>query len=118
MFGLSKTRNFGLDILRAIAILMVFIEHLDWGILNIYKPNSIFGILGVELFFVLSGFLIGGIVFKLDLETSKPSFKKFYFNCAQHKAKPFSFSNSFGVLKALNVHRCVSHCNNPILLAI
>jgi peptidoglycan/LPS O-acetylase OafA/YrhL len=80
MFGLSKTRNFGLDILRAIAILMVFIEHLDWGILNIYKPNSIFGILGVELFFVLSGFLIGGIVFKLDLETSKPSFKKFYFN--------------------------------------
>ncbi len=80
MFGLSKTRNFGLDILRAVAILLVFIEHLDWGIFSSFKPASIFGILGVELFFVLSGFLIGGIVFKLNLEKNKPSLKKFYFN--------------------------------------
>jgi peptidoglycan/LPS O-acetylase OafA/YrhL len=80
MFGLSKSRNFGLDILRATAILLVFLEHLDWGYLNTIKPFSIFGILGVELFFVLSGFLIGRIVFKLNLKTSRPSFRKFYLN--------------------------------------
>jgi peptidoglycan/LPS O-acetylase OafA/YrhL len=80
MLDFSKPRNFGLDILRAGAILLVFIEHLDWGIFNNLKPNSLFGILGVELFFVLSGFLIGGIVFKLNLKQNRPSLTKFYLN--------------------------------------
>ncbi len=80
MLDFSKPRNFGLDILRASAILLVFVEHLDWGDFNYLKPNSLFGILGVELFFVLSGFLIGGIVLKLDLKNSRPSLSKFYLN--------------------------------------
>lgn len=80
MLGHAKARNYGLDIIRASAILLVFIEHLDWGIFSFIKPNSIFGILGVELFFVLSGFLIGKIVLKLDLQTNRPSFKQFYLN--------------------------------------
>lgn len=60
----------GLDGLRAIAILMVFASHSD--LLE-------FGWAGVQLFFVLSGFLITGIL--LDMKESLPSgkyFLKFY----------------------------------------
>jgi peptidoglycan/LPS O-acetylase OafA/YrhL len=57
-----ETRVFGLDLLRCIAILIVMVGH---G--NYFMPEStgkIFGTFmpdGVQLFFVLSGFLIGGI---------------------------------------------------------
>lgn len=55
-------RNFGLDLMRAISIWMVLAQH---GGINIpgLSPLKIGGI-GVEIFFVLSGFLIGGILFK------------------------------------------------------
>ena len=60
----------GLDGLRAIAFLLVFGIHTDYlG----------FGWTGVQLFFVLSGFLITGIL--LDMKASLPSkdyFSKFY----------------------------------------
>lgn len=63
-----KQRIFGLDVLRATAIIMVVCSHVLW----IYpKSNSfiptlfeLFGFWGVELFFVLSGFLIGSILYK------------------------------------------------------
>jgi peptidoglycan/LPS O-acetylase OafA/YrhL len=56
------TRNFGLDILRAISIWLVLLQH---GGINIpgLAPLKIGGI-GVEIFFVISGFLIGGILFR------------------------------------------------------
>lgn len=73
-----KKRNFGLDILRSFAILLVLISHINYliDIQNI-KFNSICGLLGytgVELFFVLSGFLIGSILLKgfLNNEISIP----------------------------------------------
>jgi len=56
----TPTRNLGLDIIRAIAIGLVLFEHLG---LNPY-PIIRLGGFGVELFFVLSGFLIGGILLK------------------------------------------------------
>lgn len=52
-------RNYGLDIIRSIAILFVLIDHLAWNPF----PFSLGGI-GVEIFFVLSGFLIGQILIK------------------------------------------------------
>ncbi len=60
----------GLDGLRAIAILMVFASHSDL---------VEFGWVGVQLFFVLSGFLITGIL--LDMKDSlsvRQYFAKFY----------------------------------------
>ncbi len=55
-----QQRNISLDLLRSIAILMVFIGHtvLSYGAPEILAPLQ-FGGTGVDLFFVLSGWLIG-----------------------------------------------------------
>ncbi len=60
-------RIFGLDILRAIAICCVVISHGAEGFFEasyVDKPAAFLGYYGVELFFVLSGFLIGGILIR------------------------------------------------------
>ncbi len=69
----STKRNYGLDAVRAVAILLVLLCH---GL--IVEPrltDTLFfywtGFFGVELFFVLSGYLIGSILFSL-LEKSSP----------------------------------------------
>lgn len=67
-----ENRIFGLDLMRTIAILMVLFGHC----LIIYPPSQslvyqfglVFGFLGVEVFFVLSGFLIGRILYYIYLE--------------------------------------------------
>jgi len=66
-----KNRNFGLDLMRFCAIAFVLLHH--WTAYNlsnlpVFKDYiyymSVFGYLGVEIFFVLSGFLIGNIIIK------------------------------------------------------
>jgi peptidoglycan/LPS O-acetylase OafA/YrhL len=56
----SRDRQPGLDLLRALAIIIVVIYHA--GIMGFPLPGRIhrFGWIGVDLFFVLSGYLIGG----------------------------------------------------------
>ena len=58
------SRQPGLDLLRATAILWVMIYHAQ--ILGVIHQNALarFGWMGVDLFFALSGFLIGGQLFK------------------------------------------------------
>lgn len=60
----NQKRLFSLDLLRAIAITLVVITHI--GRVAPFSPllGSYFGMLGVEIFFVLSGFLIGTIIIK------------------------------------------------------
>ncbi len=63
---INKNRIYGLDILRAIAILFVVIGHGMWLLpKETYEYHKVFVFDGVSLFFVLSGFLIGGILIKL-----------------------------------------------------
>ncbi|MFC3070159.1 acyltransferase family protein [Phenylobacterium soli] len=56
----------GLDLLRAVAILAVMYSHTQlFGLRPIDDPVASFGWMGVDLFFALSGFLIGGQLFRL-----------------------------------------------------
>ena len=70
----GHNRVFGLDLLRFIAIIMVLIGHSLIFVPQEYKVK-VYGFLldGVSIFFVLSGFLIGGILIK-QLEKSKPNY--------------------------------------------
>jgi peptidoglycan/LPS O-acetylase OafA/YrhL len=73
-----------LDVLRGLAILMVVLFHgLYWSgqtstnlLFGLFIKATVFGWLGVNLFFVLSGFLITGIL--LDSRTKPDYYKRFY----------------------------------------
>jgi peptidoglycan/LPS O-acetylase OafA/YrhL len=71
--GSKDGHNQALDGLRFVAFLMVFFFHAlqwsRWGNLPIIR----FGYLGVPIFFVLSGFLIGGILLDLK-DKNRPGF--------------------------------------------
>jgi peptidoglycan/LPS O-acetylase OafA/YrhL len=59
---------FGLDLMRALAVAMVLVTHASFLFIPLAHDLRVFdawwlpGQLGVELFFVLSGFLIGGML--------------------------------------------------------
>ncbi|MDR7005812.1 acyltransferase family protein [Paraburkholderia strydomiana] len=60
-----KNRNFGLDVVRMCAILPVLVVHFSiFAVQHVPAIIYVMGDLGVELFFALSGFLIGGIILR------------------------------------------------------
>lgn len=71
----TKKRSIGLDVARTIAILLVLFAHTYWISDNYPKVISygmqLSGTIGVEVFFIISGFLIGRIVMR---EILKPDF--------------------------------------------
>lgn len=71
-------RNLGLDLLRIIAVLLVIGRHLrlpkDPGLLQLWQQG---GWVGVDLFFVLSGFLVSGLLFQEYRRTGKVSLGRF-----------------------------------------
>lgn len=76
-----KNKLYGLDHLRALAIILVFFFHyyIVSGGQPEWLPNvASFGWIGVDLFFVLSGFLISSQLFEQIKQGQKISFKQFF----------------------------------------
>lgn len=92
------TRMVGPDVLRSLAILLVMLVHLPLnatpGVLVTVREYSW---LGVDIFFVLSGYLIGTQVFKEITRTGTVDFKAFYLRRA------FRIFPAFFVVLALYV---------------
>lgn len=76
----SSMRFHGLDTLRAGAILIVMLYHFNMqGLVpSVLGPVASVGWVGVDLFFVLSGFLIGSQLLKPYVAGQRPSLKDFY----------------------------------------
>ncbi len=74
-----KHRYGSMDLLRAIAILLVVLAHsvLSYGAPNYLAPLQ-FGGTGVDLFFVLSGWLLGGLLFKEAGNSGSIDIKRFW----------------------------------------
>ncbi|OMP31300.1 acyltransferase [Mangrovimonas sp. DI 80] len=62
-----QKRIFGLDLMRALAIMLVVFSHIKWILPETSQLLSnimgLSGFIGVEIFFVLSGFLIGRLMY-------------------------------------------------------
>ena len=65
-------RNESLDVLRCVAVLLVVGYHMPY-----YTLWSRIGWIGVDLFFVLSGFLISGLLFQEYKDTGTLDIKRF-----------------------------------------
>jgi peptidoglycan/LPS O-acetylase OafA/YrhL len=91
----DSRRVFGLDLLRAAAILMVICAH---GFVVLYphfgEPLGIFGhggFYGVELFFVLSGFLIGQILIRTGTDLARAGNVAFFYTRRWFRTLPLFF---------------------------
>ena len=79
MTSANAGRYPGLDLLRSIAILLVIMQHMprtlfpEW-----FMQMKYTGWIGVDLFFVLSGYLIGSQLLRPYAEGEQPSFAVFY----------------------------------------
>ena len=69
-----STRNASLDVLRGLAIVLVLGVHYK----HVYNVWTKLGGVGVDLFFVLSGFLISGLLFAEFKKTGSIDFKRFF----------------------------------------
>lgn len=72
---LLAKRRFGLDVMRAVAVLCVVVSHftplvfVEWSSnRDIFRWLVYLGPVGVDIFFALSGYLIGGIVLRTIAE--------------------------------------------------
>lgn len=77
-------RNMGLDLLRLIAVLLIIGRHLDLINFPIPEVSKTFvqiwhrsGWVGVDLFFVLSGFLVSSLLFREYLTKGRVNIKRF-----------------------------------------
>ena len=84
LLPLDSRRRLSLDLLRAVAILLVLYGHITFRI----DDNAIgwrfwfilrqMGLIGVDLFYVLSGFLIGSLLLSEHKSTGRIAVGRFY----------------------------------------
>ena len=74
----SDSRLRGLDTLRAVAITAVIPYHIQPYMPDVLQPAAHFGWMGVDLFFVLSGYLIASQLFRPYLRGELPRLRTFY----------------------------------------
>lgn len=91
-------RNRNLDVLRGVAVLMVLTSHF-----GVFTP----GWIGVDLFFVLSGFLISGLLFSEWQRTGALNIRRFYIRRA-FKIWPVFFLY-IAISELLDAHAGNSH---------
>lgn len=114
-----RDRNLQLDSLRCVAILGVLITHTnqfllpEWWARWFVRP----GWAGVDLFFVLSGFLISGLLFSEFQERGKISFARFAIRRAL-KLYPTFYVLVFGVMFVRLVHAGFHNNLRPILTPV
>ncbi len=105
-----------IDGIRAIAILWVVFFH-AWIIQVLDMPDYIMGIfrypllywvdrgdLGVDLFFVISGFLIGSIIFREIKSTGTFIFRQFYFRRFMRLTPVYIFAMALNMVLTNNYH--------------
>jgi peptidoglycan/LPS O-acetylase OafA/YrhL len=75
----SSAREPGLDLMRAIAILWVMLWHAHWVLhISLLSGAGNYGWMGVDVFFVLSGYLIGSQLLRPYTRGSQPTLGGFY----------------------------------------
>lgn len=87
-----------IDGLRAIAVISVIIYHIEVFISG--KKILTGGFLGVDIFFVISGYLITSLIVKEFLKDKKISFKNFYFRRAKRILPALLFMISVSIFFA------------------
>jgi peptidoglycan/LPS O-acetylase OafA/YrhL len=97
--------NPALDGLRAVAILIVMSHHFE----RLAVPT---GWIGVDVFFVLSGYLITSILLQEDRQTGHIALGRFYIRRALRLTPPFAILIAFELLRSL-----ISADGNQIRLA-
>lgn len=102
-----RHRDPNLDLLRAAAIVMVIISHLAvvWGLeADVLRKLTDLGAYGVDLFFVLSGWLIGGLYFKEQQAFGNVQPVRFWMRRALRTMPPYFIALPFAWL-LVHVHR-------------
>ena len=84
------TRLHGLDTLRALAILWVMPYHLSGHFPAALQSTCHYGWMGVDLFFVLSGFLIASQLFRPYLHGSTQTYGSFTSDVPTESCQPSS----------------------------
>lgn len=83
--GSGAQRNFALDVLRGVAIALVLVHHMaiseraaGEGAGSVFQQIALTGWIGVDLFFVLSGYLIARLLFAEIEATGTLDVKRFW----------------------------------------
>lgn len=112
-FSQATDRNVNIDALRAIAVLMVLGRHLPT-----FPFWTKIGWAGVDLFFVLSGYLISGLLFSEFKETGSLKVGRFYIRRGFKIYPPFYFFLAVTIPAAIIWPGLTPHPVNSVAVAV